>query len=230
METSPPIGLPGQQPSKRNKPIPYVYVAVVDSVGNYLYRLPADEASSIWPGIGRRTVEARLPAAPVVTPRSVNPCAGDGDYCLVFTSNCQAANVSAARAQGCGFNGDQGFCGNTFRNFADTRQPLFPNASCVKDVRGGAEMPWCREMVGLHPKPGPSPPSPGPAPGPSPTPHPPTKDCPACSASQCSSESCGRAAPYLCLGGAAKGGCTSDASGWPKSGACDGCCNTEACP
>ena len=36
------------------------YVAVVDSVGNWVYRLPADKANEIWPGIGRKTIEAKL--------------------------------------------------------------------------------------------------------------------------------------------------------------------------
>ena len=104
-------------------PEPIVYVAVVDSIGNWVYRLPADDAAAIWPGIGRKTAEARLPAHPVRTPESVNPCSGG--YCAVFTSNCQASNVTDARAQGCGFNGDQGFCGNVWNDFADTKQPLF---------------------------------------------------------------------------------------------------------
>ena len=41
-----------------------------------------------------------------------------------------------------------GFCGNWFAAMANTRQPLYPNASCAKDVRGGVAMPWCEEMVG----------------------------------------------------------------------------------
>jgi hypothetical protein len=40
------------------------------------------------------------------------------------------------------------FCGNWFAQMANTAQPLFPNASCTKDVRGGATMPWCTCMVG----------------------------------------------------------------------------------
>lgn len=212
-------------PLKGAAPEPIVYVAVVDSIGNWVYRLPADDAAAIWPGIGRKTAEARLPAHPVRTPESVNPCSGG--YCAVFTSNCQASNVTDARAQGCGFNGDQGFCGNVWNDFADTKQPLFPNASCVKDVRGGAEMPWCVEMVNAGPTPGPGPgPSPGPPPGPGPAP---TPGCPACTPTQCAGEGCGTSAPYLCVGGAAKGGCTGNPKGWPSSGACTGCCDAYRC-
>ena len=124
---------------------PIVYVAVVDRVGNWLYRLPADEAEAIWPGIGRRTVAPTLQSAPARTPAAVNPCTNG--YCLVFTSNCQADNVTAAKAQGCAFNGDQGWCGDWFGRFADTKQPLVPSANCKRDVRGGQAMPWCEEMV-----------------------------------------------------------------------------------
>jgi hypothetical protein len=195
---------------------PYVFVVVVDSVGNWVYRIPADEAAQIWPGISRKTAERRLPAAPSRTPEAVNPC--DKGFCAVFTSNCQASNVTAAQAQGCGFNGNQGFCGNAFQSFADTGQPLYPNASCVKDVRGGVEMPWCAEMV--HAKS----PSPGPSPGPAPTP-----GCPACTQAQCQGEGCGKSVPYLCTGGVAKGGCTSNPKGWPSTGACSGCCDSVGC-
>ena len=37
-------------------------VAVVDSVGNYVYRIPAKDVGRVWPGIGRRTVNATLRA------------------------------------------------------------------------------------------------------------------------------------------------------------------------
>ena len=124
---------------------PIVYVAVIDSVGTWVYRIPADEASQIWPGIGRKQISPTLQRAPSRRPAAVNPCR-DG-YCVVFTSNCQAENVSAARAQGCAFNGDQGFCGNWFSRFADTSQPLIPSEQCERDVRGGVKMPWCVQMV-----------------------------------------------------------------------------------
>ena len=67
-----------------SKPEPVVYVAVVDSVGSWVYRLPADDASEIWPGIGRKTIEASLQPAPVKTPTAVNPCLGG--FCLVCES------------------------------------------------------------------------------------------------------------------------------------------------
>ena len=124
---------------------PIVYVAVIDSVGSWVYRLPADDASTIWPGIGRKRIEPSLQRAPSRRPEAVNPCLTG--YCVVFTSNCQATNVSAARAQGCVFNNEQGFCGNWFARFADTRQPLVPSETCERDVRGGVQMPWCVEMV-----------------------------------------------------------------------------------
>jgi hypothetical protein len=128
-------------------PEPIVYVAVVDSVGNYVYRIPAADVESVWPGIGRKTINATLPAAPTQTPTSVNPCVGD--YCMTFTSNCQASNHRDAVAQECAApRPTDGFCGNWFASMADTGQPLYPNASCTRDVRGGVTMPWCEKMVG----------------------------------------------------------------------------------
>eukprot|EP00041_Stephanoeca_diplocostata_P015178 m.288066 g.288066 ORF g.288066 m.288066 type:complete len:506 (-) comp19954_c0_seq4:193-1710(-) len=128
-----------------NAPEPIVYVAVVDSVGNYVYRIPAAKAESIWPGISRKTITSKLQHAPSLRPASVNPCRED--YCVVFTSNCQAHNVTSARTQECGFNGDQGFCGNWMQQLSDTEQPCVPSDDCIHDVRGGVTMPWCKEMV-----------------------------------------------------------------------------------
>ena len=107
--------------------------------------VPADDASTIWPGIGRKRIKPTLQRAPSRRPEAVNPCLAG--YCVVFISTCQATNVSAARAQRCAFNAEQGFCGNSFAGFADTRQPLVPSVACERDVRGGVQMPWCVEMV-----------------------------------------------------------------------------------
>jgi len=130
------------QPSKLEA---IIYVAIVDSVGNYVYRIPADQASTIWPGMARKTINESLQAAPSSMPTSVNPC--NTDYCYTFTSNCQANSWDDAHSQNCGFNGQQGFCGNWWQKMANTGQPLFPNSNCVKDVRGGKTMPWCDCMV-----------------------------------------------------------------------------------
>lgn len=100
-------------------PQPVVYVAVVDSVGNWVYRVPADRANTIWPGIHRKTIAQTLQAAPSERPTQVNPCLGD--YCLVFTSNCQARTRSEAEAQSCGFRPQDGFCGNWY---ASATQPM----------------------------------------------------------------------------------------------------------
>ena len=126
-------------------PEPIVYVAVVDSVGNFVYRLPAAQAEALWPGLARTTAAAALPPAPARAPDSVNP--GTTPYAGTFVSNCQATSYADARAQGCSFNGEQGFCGNWWASFSDTRQPLFPSAACERDVRGGVTMPWCRSVV-----------------------------------------------------------------------------------
>ena len=126
---------------------PVVYVAVVDSVGNWVYRVPASRAAQIWPGIERKSIAATVQAAPSERPPEANPC--KGEYCVVFTSNCQATDAAEASAQGCAYNGDQGFCGNWMARLVDTKQPLVPSDACEKDVRGGKKMPWCKAMVGV---------------------------------------------------------------------------------
>ena len=130
-------------------PEPTLYVAVVDSVGTWVYRIPAADAPTLWPGLGRKAANATVQAAPVRAVDAMNP--GNASFAATFTSNCQAKNVTDAEKQGCGFNGDQGWCGNYFASFADTHQPLFPNASCTRDVKGGVEMPWCASMVSTRP-------------------------------------------------------------------------------
>ena len=125
---------------------PIVYVAVVDRIGNWVYRIPASRVGDVWPGLGRSAANATVQAAPSALVGSVNP--GVTPYAMTFTPNCQASNYTAALQQNCIFNGQQGFCGNWMRGFADSGQPLFPNASCARDVRGGVAMPWCACMVG----------------------------------------------------------------------------------
>jgi hypothetical protein len=122
-----------------------VYVAVVDSVGNWVYRIPATQVESVWPGLGRKQANATLPRAPTRTPAAMNPCLGG--YCAVFTSNCQATTWAEADQQSCGFNRQQGFCGNWMAQLADTHQLLFPSSDCQRDIRGGQTMPWCTAMV-----------------------------------------------------------------------------------
>lgn len=95
-------------PLKGSPAEPIVYVAVVDSVGNFVYRIPAAQVGSIWPGLGRTTAAASLPAAPTRAPGSVNP--GTTDFAATFASNCQARTYEDALAQECEFNGQQGFC------------------------------------------------------------------------------------------------------------------------
>lgn len=124
---------------------PIVYVAVVDKVGVWLYRIPGDQVETIWPGLSRKYSNTLVQSAPSQLVTSVNP--GTTPYSLSFTSNCQATNYTEALKQNCIFNGQQGFCGNWFSLMADTKQPLFPSSNCVKDTRGGVEMPWCECMV-----------------------------------------------------------------------------------
>jgi hypothetical protein len=57
-----------------------VYVAVVDSVGVWVYKIPADRVEDVWPGIGRTTISATVQKAPNAVPTAVNPCTGKDLY------------------------------------------------------------------------------------------------------------------------------------------------------
>ena len=48
-------------------------------------------------------------------------------------------------------------------------------------------------------------------------------------ADECAAEKCGAGAPFVCTRGGAMGGCSADATLWPKSSACDACCNAAGC-
>ena len=53
--------------------------------------------------------------------------------------------------------------------------------------------------------------------------------CSSCTYEQCLVSTCGTAAPFLCLSGAATHGCTSIANGWTSSGICSSCCDMTGC-
>ena len=95
-------------PLQGGAPEAVVYIAVIDSVGTWVYRVPADSVQDVWPGLGRTTASAVLQRAPSRRPDSVNP--GNTSYGATFTSNCQARTFTEAQAQQCEFNGQQGFC------------------------------------------------------------------------------------------------------------------------
>ena len=86
-------------------------------------------------------LNATLQAAPSVNVAFTNP--GVTHYELKTT-------YAELQQQGCILDGQLqlGFCGNWWASYANTGQPLFPSEACVRDVRGGATMPWCRCMVG----------------------------------------------------------------------------------
>ena len=73
------------------------------------------------------------------------------------------------------------------------------------------------------PPPSPSPPSPPPPPTPS------GKACPPATATQCQSERCPKSAPYECVAGSARGGCSASAKEWPGSPSCTSCVVISRC-
>ena len=142
-----------------NKPEPYVYAAVVDKVGTFIYRIPSASVDKLWPGLTRKTAACTLNARPTEMPQNSGPpCRDDTPYCALFLPNCQAGEWGGASAghqgganQGCKVNGQQGWCRNWWTLFENTGQWLWPANGRKSRVQYQApanvvEMPWNYEM------------------------------------------------------------------------------------
>jgi hypothetical protein len=57
-----------------------IFVAVIDSIGCYVYSLPVERSTDIWPGIGSKTCDARPTESPIKA-----PCTNPAQLCCVFT-------------------------------------------------------------------------------------------------------------------------------------------------
>ena len=145
--------------AKRADSTPYVFVAVVDSVGTFIYRIPSGQVGTIWPGLTETTANCTLDSRPAQRPpNSGPPCNDSNSYCALFLPNCQAdmwGGASAGRQgganQGCKVNGQQGWCQNWWRLFDNTGQWLWPEngrPSVINFQRPAAPvtMPWNYEM------------------------------------------------------------------------------------
>lgn len=109
----------GTNPMGKAKP--YIYVAVVDKVGVWVYRMPGDE--NIWQGISRKTIMTRLQNVPDKPPKDFQPCGDDkNDYCMMFIPNCEATNAKEANLMSCAYTDNQGFCENWFQLLENTGQ------------------------------------------------------------------------------------------------------------
>ena len=148
-----------------HNPEPVVWAAVVDRVGTYLYRIPAGNASSIWPGLDRRTAACSLPARPMMRPPNRGPPCNSSGYCALFLPNCPS-NTTGVNSAGCGstahpvdcifndacdLNDQQGFCGNWFSLYGDTGQWTWPYNGTPAVVNEQPPSPkhtcrWTREM------------------------------------------------------------------------------------
>lgn len=142
-----------------NKTVPYIFVAVVDQVGTFIYRMPATQSDSLWPGLSRKTAACTLSARPTQRPPNPGPpCDDSHPYCAIFLPNCQAdewggqsAGHQGAANQGCKVNGQQGWCQNWWRLLDNTGQWLWPENGRKSRVQYQApapavEMPWNVEM------------------------------------------------------------------------------------
>ena len=122
------LGTDPQNPTDQ----PYVYIAVVDKIGAWVYKVPGSQISSFWPGLTLTTAAADLDGAPAQHPEDSQPCHDDTKSCTMFIPNCQGnswggpasfGNPNGAMNQGCGgVNGNQGFCQNWFPLLSDTEQ------------------------------------------------------------------------------------------------------------
>ena len=142
-----------------NQTEPYIYAAVVDQVGTFIYRILSAQSNEIWPGLSRKTVACTLGARPAQRPDNSGPPCGDSTpYCALFLPNCQANTWGGAKAgqqggsnQGCKVNAQQGWCENWWRLFDNTGQWLWPANGRRSVVRYQApapavELPWNYEM------------------------------------------------------------------------------------
>ena len=101
--------------TKENETNPFVFAAVVDKIGTFIYRIPAAQSDLIWPGLSRTTAACTLGPRPVQRPPNAGPpCDDSNPYCALFIPNFQAGAWGRASAghqgganQGCKVNGQQ---------------------------------------------------------------------------------------------------------------------------
>lgn len=145
--------------TKENETNPFIFAAVVDKIGTFIYRIPADQSDQIWPGLSRTTAACTLGPAPSQRPPNAGPpCDDSNPYCALFIPNCQADAWGGASAghqgganQGCKVNGEQGWCVNWWGLMEDTGQWVWPENGRRSVVQyqapaSSVEMPWNYEM------------------------------------------------------------------------------------
>ena len=145
--------------TKPNQDEPYIFAAVVDRVGTFIYRIPSSQSSIYWPGLSRKTASCALGPRPSVRPpNSGPPCDDRTPYCALFIPNCQADAWGGASAgnqgganQACKVNGNQGWCQNWWRRFDNTGQWVWPENGRPSVIQFQApaapvRMPWNYEM------------------------------------------------------------------------------------
>lgn len=111
---------------KQNETKEYIFVAVVDKIGTWVYRIPGENSSNIWKGMYMNHIDDELSAAPTIPPVDFQPCGVEkNDYCVIFIPNCYSNNASEALSKDCAWTDNQGFCNNWFALFEDTHQWQF---------------------------------------------------------------------------------------------------------
>ena len=135
-------------------PKPFVYVAVVDKIGVFVYRIPGDEIGGIWEGLERKTAEMYVDGKPKLSPKDFQPCGlGKEDYCMMFIPNCEANTAEEAKKMSCDYTDNQGFCENWFQLLANTGQWQWNGEIWTENVtdpyvsNGGIKLSWEKAMA-----------------------------------------------------------------------------------
>ena len=145
--------------TKPGQDAPYIFAAVVDRIGTFIYRIPAGGNGTVWPGLSQKTADCTLQPRPSKMPANTGPpCDDKNPYCALFIPNCQADAWGGASAgkqgganQGCKVNGNQGWCQNWWRLFDNTGQWVWPQNGRPSVVQyqapaAAVKMPWNYEM------------------------------------------------------------------------------------
>ena len=140
-----------------SKSTAHVFVAVVDQIGTFIYRIPGVSVEKVWPGLTRTTASCSLQSRPSQRPpNSGPPCNDQKSYCALFLPNCQAhewggTGKPGGANQGCTLNDEQGWCKNWWQMFENTDQWLWPENGRKSVVQYQAPAPsftnpWNYEM------------------------------------------------------------------------------------
>lgn len=191
---------------------PYLYAAVIDRDGSFVYRWQHDEDHPLWPGISYFFSDDVLSAVRPVRKVNFNPPCNDPETpCGIYEPSCigdcpvvmnpgppwgdgQRAGPYAAEAAKIGLNWWEHF---TSTDQLKIEEGEIPDPASVP-VHVHVAKPTCSK---------------------------------ACSKSWCDNLPCSSAAPFLCTRGrnGVSGGCQVNSTAWPADSDCLDCCDARTC-